>query len=85
MANKNLVEFLASLYQQYGDLPFLPECPADSDKTEFNSLLNEAIRGNYLKLYTPEDLDNVLSTKYIEGDQVIFSLRGKEFVLTGGL
>lgn len=85
MANKNLVEFLASLYQQYGDLPFLPECPADSDKTEFNNLLNEAIRGNYLKLYTPEDLDNVLSTKYIEGDQVIFSLRGKEFVLTGGL
>lgn len=85
MANKNLVKFLADLYQKYGDLPFVPECTDKKASEEFKTLLNEALRGNYLKLYNSEDLDNVMSTKYVEGDQVIFSLRGKEFVLTGGL
>lgn len=84
MANKEEVKFLTDLYNKYGDLPFDP-VPEAEQTEEYKKNLTYALKMEYLKIFTEDDLDNVVGIKLQKGDQLIFSMRGREFVLTGGM
>lgn len=85
MKNKDVIEFLANLYSKYGDLPFDPIPKSEENNPEYKEKLIYSIKAGFLKIFTEEDLDNVIGAKLQKGDQVIFSMRGREFVQTGGM